>query len=57
MSLSVLSAVPNNEQITPQPADHAKQNCLLEKPLLAVTGLGLTWMTCFEKEQIDVVWE
>lgn len=59
LSVSVLSAVPNNEQITPQPepGDPAKQNHLLEQPLPAETGLGWAWMTCFEKEQIDVVWE
>lgn len=57
LSVSVLSTVTNNEQITPQPGDRAEQNRLLEKPLPVQTGLGWTWMTCSEKEQVDVVWE
>lgn len=55
LSLRVSSAVPNNGQISPQPADRAKQGRLLEKPLPAAAGSGLTWVTCCEKEQADVV--
>lgn len=49
--------MPNNEQITRWPMNHFRQNGLPEKLLPAEPGSIQTWVACFGRAQINIVWE